>query len=110
MQAHNENNHCGRISLANILHKAKWYWYGMNQDIQNIIKTCAICNQLNKYKIFKKKLIIDKGLHFRYVPFIWYFCDKIKIETGNKYVLDIIAHFSKWYLEYLLNSKKPQRH
>ena len=54
MQAHNENNHCGRISLANILHKAKWYWYGMNQEIQNIIKTCAICNQPNKYKILKK--------------------------------------------------------
>jgi hypothetical protein len=56
MQAHNENNHCGRIAIVNFLHQAKWYWYGMNQDIQNIIKTCTICNQPNKYKSLKKKI------------------------------------------------------
>ena len=55
-QAHNENNHCGRITLVNLLHKDKWYCYGMNQGIQNIIQPCTICNQPNKFKSLKKKL------------------------------------------------------
>ena len=80
----------------------------MNQEIQNIIKTCTICNQANKYKSLKKKtkIIIDKGPHFRYAADIWYLCDEIKIENGYKYVLDIIDHFSKWYQRYLLKSKE----
>ena len=37
---HFNNNHCGRIQLVNYLHKDLWYWYGMNNDIQEQLKSC----------------------------------------------------------------------
>ena len=55
MQLHYENNHCGRINMINLLHREKWYWYGMNTDIGNIIKSCKYCNKPYKFKNIKKK-------------------------------------------------------
>ena len=106
-QAHYNNNHCGRDSIINILHRAKWYWYGMNRDISNIIKLCIICTKPFKFKSLTKKpkIILDNGPHFRYVADLWHLCNEIREETGFNYVLDIIDHFSKWYAGYPLKTK-----
>ena len=68
-QIHFNNNHSGRITLYNLLHEDKWYWYGMNRDIGDIIKSCAFCNKTFKFKSLsnKIKIIIDNGPHYRYV-------------------------------------------
>ena len=54
-QMHFNNNHSGRIGLINLLHKEKWYWYGMNRDIGDIIKSCAFCNKPFKFRSLSKK-------------------------------------------------------
>ena len=110
MEAHYANNHSGRINTINILHNGKWYWYGMNNDIGNIIKSCKNCNKPHKFKSLKKKIkiIIDNGPHFRYVADIWHLNQDIKNITEYNYVLDIIDHFSKWYYGYLLKTKEAE--
>ena len=106
-QIHFNNNHPGRITLINLLHKEKWYWSGMNRDIGNIIKSCAVCNKPFKFKSLSKKMkiIIDNGPHYRYVADLWYLNGDLKEDTGYSYILDIIDHFSKWYNGYLLKTK-----
>ena len=78
--SHIDNNHAGRDAIINLLHKEKWYWYGMNKDIANIIKICPNYNKPLKFKSLskKKKIILDDGPHFRYVADIWYLCKEIK--------------------------------
>ena len=104
---HFNNNHSGRITLINLLHQENWYWYGMNRDIGDIIKSCAFCNKPFKFKSLSKKMkiIIDNGPHYRYVADLWYLKGDIKEDTGYNYILDIIDHFSKWYNGYLLKTK-----
>ena len=74
MQAHYEHNHCGRINVINIMHQDKWYWYGMNSDIGNIIKSCKYCNKPLKFKTLSKKIkiILDNGPHYLYIADLWY--------------------------------------
>ena len=55
MQTHYNNNHCGRINVINELHKQKWYWFGMNNDVANTIKLCKFCDKPNKFKSLPKK-------------------------------------------------------
>ena len=107
---HINNNHCGRIQIINYLHKNNWYWYGMNHDIQEQIKTCINCYKPNKFKELKKKnkIIIDNGPHYRYVADLWYLNNSIQENSGYKYVIDIIDHFSKWYGGYLLKTKSAE--
>ena len=109
-QVHCENNHCGRINTINLLHEEKWYWYGMNKDIGNIIKSCKFCNKPKKFKPMKKKIkiVLDNGPHYRYVADLWYLNQELKDVTDYNYVLDIIAHFSKWYYGYLLKTKTAE--
>ena len=52
---HIDNNHTGRDAIINLLHKEKWYWYGMNKDIASIIKICPECNKPFKFKSLSKK-------------------------------------------------------
>ena len=52
---HIDNNHAGRDAIINLLHKEKWYWYGMNKDIASIIKICPECNKPFKFKSLSKK-------------------------------------------------------
>ena len=77
---HFNNNHCGRIQLVNYLHKNLWYWYGMNNDIQEQLKFCIKCNSKNKFISLKKKnkIILDKGPHYRYVADLWYLSSEIQ--------------------------------
>ena len=107
---HNNNNHCGRIQIINILHKARWYWFGMNNDIQEQLKLCNKCFKPNKFISLKKKnkIILDNGPHFRYVADIWYLNTEIAKITGYKFVLDIIDHFSKWYGGFLLKKNTSE--
>ena len=107
---HINNNHCGRIQIINYLHKNHWYWYGMNHDIQEQIKTCINYYKPNKFKELKKKnkIIIDNGPHYRYVADLWYLNNSIQENSGYKYVIDIIDHFSKWYGGYLLKTKSAE--
>ena len=56
MQAYYEHNNRGKINVINIMHQDKWYWYGMNSDIGNIIKSCKYCNKPLKFKALFKKL------------------------------------------------------
>ena len=104
---HTSNNHCGRIQTINYLHNDKWYWYCMNNDVQEVLKKCKECINPSKFHALKKKnkIIIDNGPHYRYVADIWYLNTQISNKTGYKYVLDIIDHFSKWYGGYLLKTK-----
>ena len=53
---HLNYNHCGRIQLVNYLHKELWYWYGMNNDIQEQLKSCVNCNSKNKFKSLQKRI------------------------------------------------------
>ena len=110
MQTHYNNNHCGRINVINELHKEKWYWYGMNNDVANTIKLCKFCDKPNKFKSLTKKIkiILDNGPHYRYVADLWYLNQDIRDITDYNYVLDIIDHFSKWYYGYLLKTKEAE--
>ena len=109
-QYHINNNHCGRTQIINLLHKDKWYWFGMNNDIRIELKKCIQCTNPNKFIKLKKKnkIILDNGPHYRYVADLWYLNTKIAALTGYKYVLDIIDHFSKWYGGYLLKTKSAE--
>lgn len=82
----------------------------MNNDIQEQIKTCINCYKPNKFKELKKKnkKIIDNGPHYRYVADLWYLNNSIQENSGYKYVIDIIDHFSKWYGGYLLKTKSAE--
>ena len=90
MQTHYNNYHCGRINVINELHKDKWYWFGMNNDVANTIKLCKFCDKPNKFKSLTKKIkiILDNGPHYRYVADLWYLNQDIRDITDFKYVLD----------------------
>ena len=50
---------------------------------------------------------LDKPYDFK--SDIWYLNSKITEQTGYKYALDIIDHFSKWNGGYLLKTKSAKR-
>ena len=104
------NHSVSDMTYQNIL-KNGWYWYGMVSDINNFIKLCPICNISNKFKKLKvaKKIIIENGPHYLYIADLWQLQKDISEDTGYKYILDIVDHFSKWYYEYLLKSKDRRR-
>ena len=107
---HSINNHSGRdLTYQNILKKG-WYLYWMVSDINNFIKLCPNCNTSNKFKKLKvvKKIIIESGPHYRYIADLWQLPKDISKDTGYKYILDIVDHFSKWYYGYLLKSKEGE--
>ena len=86
------------VQSINILHKDRWYLFGMNNDIQEQIKICNKCINPNKFISLKKKtkIIIDNGPHYRYLTDLWYLNTEIAKYSRYKYVLDIIDHFNKW--------------
>ena len=105
---HCSNNHCGRDQTVHLLYENKWYWHDINEDVLNIIKSCPGFDNKNKFKKnFKKNIIIiDEGPHFRYIADLWQLPNEIYNESGYKYIIDIIDHFSKWYYGYLLINKE----
>ena len=74
MQIHIDSNQSGKDAKFILLHYEKWYWYGINKDIANIIKIRVLCNKPFKFKPLykKKKIISDDGPHFKYVAGVWY--------------------------------------
>ena len=82
----------------------------MNNDIRNQLKLCLqCCNPKNFIKLKKKnKIILDNRPHYRYVADIWYLNTRIVTETGYKYILVSIDHFSKWYGGYFLKTKTAE--
>ena len=81
------------------------------KDIENLIKKCPNCdNDKGKFRKFKPtiKVISVNGLHYRYICDIWYLSKEIEEESGFKYILDIIDHFTKWYQGYCLKNKSSK--
>ena len=70
----------------------------MNNDVANTIKLCKFCDKPHKFKSLTKKIkiILDNGLHYRYVADLWYLNQDIRDIIDYNYVLDIIVHFSKF--------------
>ena len=88
-----------------------WIFKDIELIIELIIKECPQCdNTHNKFKKFKKpiKVIIDNGPHYRYIIDLCYLSNNISIDTGYKYILDIVDHFTKWYQGYCIKTKTSE--
>ena len=66
--------------------------------LKNTISICPVCQNPSKFKKIqpKKKVIIENGPHYRYIADLWQLPSTITKETGYKYIIDIVDHFSKW--------------
>ena len=73
------------------------YWPGMNGFISRWIKTCEVCQ---RQKIDRQKKFIYMGKHESGYPWQKIHIDYVgpfkRSDAGNKYILTIIDHFSKY--------------
>ena len=84
----------GHLKLCqDLLFKSDYYWEGYSKTMKGVIKNCKVCSMSKKN--INQILIIENEPHFRYVADIWELDKKVSDQTGMKYILEIIDHFSK---------------
>ena len=88
--------------------KLRYYYRGYINDIKYIIFNCPVCceKNINFYKRESCKTIIFDYPKDRYVLDLTDLPFYIDIQDENKYLLNIIDHFSKLCKSYLLKNKK----
>ena len=103
---HYNNLHLKKDRMAARIFNLGYFWFGFTEDIDKCIKNCGKYHcECKVEKIHKKpKIIISKRPHIRYQANIWNLSDSLKI--NNNYILDVIDHFSKWSISYLLKNKE----
>ena len=92
--------HFGVTKTTNKI-KEKFYWYRMREDIRNYISTC---NQCNKAKSLKPKPQATLKSYLAGNPMDRIAMDILgplpKTKQGNKYILVIGDHFTRWMEAY----------
>ena len=94
-----DNVLAGHMGMAKTKDRVKrgCYWFKVNEDCENYVRTCAICNQNKKPKQKNKAAM---KLYHAGIPM-----EKIHIDilgplktsqNGNKYILVMIDQFTKW--------------
>ena len=104
---HNKNNHLKHEAMSREVISMGFYWNGYTNDINNTIKECGICYCKNNAKMIpvNPKIILTYGPKVRYQCDLWYLNYKLKQKNDYEYIIDIIDHYSKFMLSYLLKNK-----
>ena len=96
MLTHDDNCHVGINKVIQLLTQY-CYWPGMNGFISRWIKTCEVCQ---RQKIDRQKKFNYVGKHENGYPWQKIHIDFVgpfkRSDAGNKYILTIIDHFSKY--------------
>lgn len=105
---HSELNHRNAEDVRKEFIRRKIYYYGFTIDIKYVISKCSICLQKNSnyYKRPPSKSIIFDAPKDRYVLDITELPNNFDNINNNKYLLNIIDHFSKLCKSYALKNKK----
>lgn len=100
---HEENNHRNWEDTRKEFKKQKYYYRGSINDIKYILSNCPVCAQIN-IKFYKRescKTIIFDNPKDRYVLDLTDLPYYIDTDDINKYLLNIIDHFSQLCKSYL---------
>ena len=75
-----------------------FFWKGIIQDCKEYVNLCPICTKTRGGRPLKliPKQIITRGARERYVVDGWQIYNQLALETGYKWVIDIIDYFSKY--------------
>ena len=105
---HKDINHQGYKKLKSRINEMKIYYKGINNDLEKIQDLCEVCIQKKAvfYKREPSKQIIMERPKQRYVIDLTYLPIEIIKETEFKYLFNIIDHFSKFIISFLLFDKK----
>jgi len=109
VECHDNSNHVGRDSTIYNIKNKNYYWINMNNYVSNYIKSCTICakiRNIEKTKREKTKTIISHGPKDRYLSDLWVIPDDLSNNSGYKYIMEIVDHFSKFCNAFLLMSKE----
>jgi hypothetical protein len=106
--AHQDVGHYGVRKTYSLLEPTYW-WSGMMNQVKEEVAACTVCDRVKisfEVKDPKLKPLTIMGLFYRWG------CDLCKMpvesDRGNRYVMVMIEHFSKWIEMVPLPAKKPK--
>lgn len=99
LAAHEELNHRG-VEPTYYKIKQKYYWIGLKQSVENVIKKCEVCTRLNR----KNRIghdFVETNKQFEKVAI-----DLVDLRAENKYILLGIDYFSRFILAEAILDKR----
>ena len=96
--------------LKKLILEMGYYWNGMTNDVNEIIRKCGVCHAINYSEslIKKPKIILTYGPHKRYQSDLWYLPQELKNGHNYLYIIELIDHYSKWMYSFLLKNKTSE--
>ena len=100
--------HFGKNKAIQKINELKIYYNGINNDIIKIYNLCSVCIQ-KKVKFYKrlptKQIVFDEPKQ-RYIIDLTYLPQELISGTHYQYVFNILDHFSKYLLSFLLKKNR----
>ena len=99
IQVHHDLPSAGHQGMNRTLHrlKEKFYWYGINKEVETYVATCGVCNQNKKPSRRSRYPLVEyhSGVPMEkvHIDFLW---PLRRTVPGNKSILVMVDQFSKW--------------
>jgi hypothetical protein len=96
----------GHGSERNMKHNIckKYWWLGINKQINKFVKECLIYTKAKEFRK-NKKIISIKSKNALEMWEIDVFGPLPQTKSGNKYILSILDHYTRWAYTFPMNNK-----
>ena len=96
--------------MIDVINEIKIFYHGIKYDVENINRLCNVCIQ-KKVEFYKRepcKLIIMNEPRDRYIIDLTFLTYELYDGTDYRYLLNIVDHFSKYLVSYLIEKKNAK--